>query len=79
MADVGDEVNSEGEPNVDAEEVVDLTAEQVVAADTAMLLDLGGAEALASGIAAQSVGGDTVVDRRPAPDSESEADEAEAP
>lgn len=45
-------------------ESVDLTAEQMVAADTAMLLDLGEAEALAERIAAQSLGvGDVVADR----------------
>jgi hypothetical protein len=49
---------------------VDLTAEQIVAADTPMLLDLGGSEALAEGIAAQSGGGDTVVDRRPEPETD---------
>ncbi len=47
-----------------APETIDLTPEQVVAADVAMLLDLGGAEALADRIAAQSLGrGDTVADR----------------
>ena len=46
-------------------ETIDLTDEQLVAADTAMLLDLGGAEELADRIAAQSLGmGDTVADRR---------------
>ncbi len=46
------------------DETLDLTAEQVVAATTAMLLDLGGAEELADAIAAQSLGqGDTVADR----------------
>jgi hypothetical protein len=57
-------------------EIVDLTAEQMVAVDTAMLLDLGEAEALADRIAAQSLGGgDTVADRRPAPDAEIEVAE----
>ena len=45
-------------------ENIDLTAEQIVAADTAMLLDLGGAEELAELIATQTLGvGDTVADR----------------
>ena len=45
-------------------EDIDLTAEQIVAADTAMLLDLGGAEELAEMIATQTLGaGDTVADR----------------
>jgi hypothetical protein len=45
-------------------ETIDLTAEQIVAADTAMLLDLGGAEELAELIATQTLGvGDTVADR----------------
>ncbi len=45
-------------------ETIDLTDEQLVAADTAMLLDIGGAEELADRIAAQSLGiGDTVADR----------------
>jgi hypothetical protein len=50
-------------------EDIDLTAEQIVAADTAMLLDLGGAEELAELIATQTLGaGDTVADRTsPAP------------
>ena len=72
---MGDKVDSEGETADAAGEVADLTAEQIVAADTAMLLDLGGSEALAEGIAAQSGGGDTVVDRRPSPDSEPETDQ----
>jgi hypothetical protein len=47
------------------DETIDLTAEQIVAADTAMLLDLGRAEEVADLIAAQSLGGgDTVADRR---------------
>jgi hypothetical protein len=58
-------------------EIIDLTAEQMVAADTAMLLDLGGAEALADDIAAQSLGGgDTVADRHAA---DSEIDTAATP
>jgi len=45
-------------------EDINLTAEQIVAADTAMLLDLGGAEELAEMIATQTLGaGDTVADR----------------
>ena len=45
-------------------ENINLTAEQIVAADTAMLLDLGGAEELAEMIATQTLGaGDTVADR----------------
>lgn len=45
------------------EEVVELTCEQCVAADAAMLLDLGRAEDLAALIAAQSFGPpDSVVD-----------------
>jgi hypothetical protein len=45
-------------------ETIELTDEQLVAADTAMLLDIGGAEELADRIAAQSLGiGDTVADR----------------
>lgn len=45
-------------------EIIDLTAEQIVAADTAMLLDLGRAEELAELIATQTLGvGDTVADR----------------
>ena len=46
------------------DELVDLTAEQIVAADTAMLLDLGRAEEVADAIAIQSLGSpDTVSDR----------------
>ena len=45
-------------------ETIELTAEQIVAADTAMLLDLGGAEELAEMIATPTLGaGDTVADR----------------
>jgi hypothetical protein len=45
-------------------ETIDLTAEQIVAADTAMLLDLGRAEELADMIATQTLAvGDTVADR----------------
>ena len=76
MADAAETAESEGESK--AEEVADLTAEQAVAADMVMLLDLGESEVLAESIAAQSGGGDTVVDRRPSPDSEPETDE-EAP
>ena len=72
MADMGDTAESESESESKAEEVADLTAEQAVAADMAMLLDLGESEALAEDIAAQSGGGDTVVDRRPSPDAEPE-------
>jgi len=46
-------------------EDIELTAEQIVAADTAMLLDLGRAEELAELIATQTLGvGDTVADRK---------------
>lgn len=46
-------------------EDIELTTEQIVAADTAMLLDLGGAEELAELIATQTLGvGDTVADRK---------------
>ncbi|HEV8626428.1 MAG TPA: hypothetical protein VG034_18410 [Acidimicrobiia bacterium] len=45
-------------------EDIELTPEEIVAADTAMLLDLGGAEELADMIATQTLGvGDTVADR----------------
>ena len=45
-------------------EDIELTPEEIVAADTAMLLDLGGAEEVADLIAAQTLGvGDTVADR----------------
>jgi hypothetical protein len=45
---------------------INLTAEQQVAADEAMLLDLGGAEELADLIARQSLGEpDSVADARP--------------
>jgi hypothetical protein len=45
-------------------EDIELTPEDIVAADTAMLLDLGGAEELAEMIANQTLGvGDTVADR----------------
>lgn len=45
-------------------EDIELTPEEIVAADTAMLLDLGGAEELAELIATQTLGvGDTVADR----------------
>ncbi len=51
------------------DETIDLTAEQIVAADTAMLLDLGRAEEVADLIAAQSLGvGDTVADRTSPPE-----------
>ncbi|HEV3365073.1 MAG TPA: hypothetical protein VG795_13210 [Acidimicrobiia bacterium] len=47
---------------------IDLTAAQQVAADEAMLLDLGGAEELADLIARQSLGEpDTVADAHPVP------------
>lgn len=50
-------------------ENIELTPEEIVAADTAMLLDLGGAEELAAMIATQSLGvGDTVADRTSSPD-----------
>ena len=52
-------------------EDIELTAEQIVAADTAMLLDLGEAEKLAELIATQTLGvGDTVADRKPSLDVE---------
>ena len=45
---------------------IDLTVEQLVAADEAMLLDLGGAEDVADLIARQSLGEpDCVADARP--------------
>ena len=71
---MGDEGGSEAEAANGDEEIKDLTAEQMVDADTAMLLDLGESESLADDIAAQSAGGDTVVDRRldPAWDPETE-------
>ena len=54
------------------------TAEQIVAADTAMLLDLGGAEELADMIAAQTLsGGDTVADRTSSVDVELSAASSE--
>jgi hypothetical protein len=47
---------------------IDLTAAQQVAADEAMLLDLGGAEEVADLIARQSLGeADSVADARPVP------------
>jgi hypothetical protein len=47
---------------------IDLTAAQQVAADEAMLLDLGGAEEVADLIARQSLGEpDTVADAHPVP------------
>jgi hypothetical protein len=56
-------------------EDIDLTAEQIVAADTAMLLDLGRAEELAEMIASQTRGaGDTVADRTSLVDLESLVD-----
>ena len=59
-------------------ENVNLTAEQIVAADTAMLLDLGGAEELADMIAAQTLsGGDTVADRTSSVDVELSAASSE--
>jgi hypothetical protein len=55
-------------------ESIELTAEQIVAADTAMLLDLGGAEELAQMIATQTLGaGDTVADRTSSLDAELDA------
>ena len=52
-------------------ETIELTAEQIVAADTAMLLDLGGAEELADLIATQTLGvADTVADRTSSLDAE---------
>ena len=52
-------------------EDINLTAEQIVAADTAMLLDLGGAEELADLIATQTLGvADTVADRTSSLDAE---------
>ena len=59
-------------------ENINLTAEQIVAADTAMLLDLGGAEELADMIAAQTLsGGDTVADRTSSVDVELSAASSE--
>jgi len=59
-------------------ENLNLTAEQIVAADTAMLLDLGGAEELADMIAAQTLsGGDTVADRTSSVDVELSAASSE--
>ena len=56
-------------------EDINLTAEQIVAADTAMLLDLGRAEELAEMIASQTRGtGDTVADRTSLVDLESLVD-----
>lgn len=46
----------EERPEPEAGDELELTPEEVVAADTAMLLDLGGAEALADRIADQSLG-----------------------
>ncbi len=47
---------------------IDLTVAQQVAADEAMLLDLGGAEELADLIARQSLGEpDTIADAHPLP------------
>lgn len=52
-------------------EDIELTPEEIVAADTAMLLDLGGAEELAEMIANQTLGvGDTVADRTSSSDVE---------
>lgn len=52
-------------------EDIELTPEEIVAADTAMLLDLGGAEELAEMIATQTLGvGDTVADRTSSSDVE---------
>jgi len=59
-------------------ENLNLTAEQIVAADTAMLLDLGGAEELADMIATQTLsGGDTVADRTSSVDVELSAASSE--
>ena len=59
-------------------ENLNLTAEQIVAADTAMLLDLGGAEELAEMIATQTLGGgDTVADRTSSVDVELSAASSE--
>ena len=56
----------DNELSQDPDMEIDLTAEQQVAADEAMLLDLGGAEELAELIARQSLGEpDCVADARP--------------
>jgi hypothetical protein len=54
----------EERPEPEADPELELTPEEVVAADAAMLLDLGGAEALADKIADQSLG---QTDRRTTP------------
>jgi len=46
----------EERPEPEADDELELTPEEVVAADAAMLLDLGGAEELADLIADQSLG-----------------------
>lgn len=46
----------EEHPEPEADDELELTPEEVVAADAAMLLDLGGAEELADLIADQSLG-----------------------
>ena len=51
-------------PDPEADVELELTPEEVVAADAAMLLDLGGAEELADRIADQSLG---EPERGPAP------------
>jgi hypothetical protein len=72
---MGDEVDSEYQTATAGDEVAELTAEQTVAADTAMLLDLGESEKLAEGIAARSRGGDTVIDRRLPPERDAETED----
>ena len=57
------------EPDADAE--LELTPEEVVAADAAMLLDLGGAEELADLIAGQSLG--EIEQKTTSPDSDDSA------
>jgi hypothetical protein len=59
----------EGDDTDPGTEIKDLTPEQIVDAEMAMLLDLGRAEELAERIAAQSRGErDTVADRMSSPD-----------
>lgn len=61
----------EERPESEADAELELTPEEVVAADAAMLLDLGGAEELADLIADQSLG---EIDRKPTrPDSDDSA------
>ncbi len=58
----------EERPEREADPDLELTPEEIVAADEAMLLDLGGAEEVADLIARQSLGEpDTVADPHPVP------------